>query len=96
MSDFTPSVVPYDYRPARFVHPTLKGYWVKLYCLFDGKAVYTFLTATAQIENGCLINEISGPGSSSLFDKEILVTPSQHSDIYNEIVAFEEMKKQCV
>lgn len=89
--DFQPVQVPCDYRPARFAHPNMKGYWVRLHCLFDGKAVYTFQTVSEQIENGSLINEISGQGSCTLFHYDVLVTPQYHTELYNKIVAYENL-----
>lgn len=76
-------VVPCDFRPARFVHPNLKGYWVHLYLLFDGQTTYTFFHQSDMLDNSLLAIEC---GRNIIpFHQEILVTPTQFSDLYNKI-----------
>lgn len=86
------AVFPYDYRPARFQHPQMKGYWVRLYFLFDGKTTYTFKKNVDAIENGSLLLEIDNT-LCSLFHREILVTADKHPEIFHEIEDFENVLK---
>lgn len=83
------AVFPYEYRPARFQHPHLKGYWVRLYFLFDGQTTYTFKKSLDAIENGNLLFELDKT-LPTIFTYDILVTPDKHSEIFHEIEDFEQ------
>ena len=83
------AVYPYEYRKARFQISNYRGYWVRLWLLFITGRVHVFYNRSDAIENGSLINE-SDSTLCTLFSYELLVTKDKHSDIFNEIVHFED------
>lgn len=74
---------PCDFKKARFMQPLCKGYWVTLYCLFDGKSVYWFFHQPEAMENASIAYE-TGVSVTSFIEK-VLVTPTQHTEIFNMI-----------
>lgn len=90
------NIIPYDYkdaelinkcpcefRKARFMQPLLKGYYVTLYCIFDGEKVYHFFHQSEMLDNALLGREAGY--SLTEFKYTILVTPDKHPEIFNEI-----------
>lgn len=76
-------IVPYDFRPAKFISSRSIGYWVRLYLLFDGTTTYTFYHLSDCIENAALCKELGVVSYS--FQHEILVTLDTFPLIFNEI-----------
>lgn len=72
----------YNFRPAKFMVPTLVGYWVTLYLITDGDHTYTMFNQDEWLENRLLMSESTYVQG---FTKEILVTPTDFSHIFSEI-----------
>lgn len=65
---------------------TVNGYWVTLYCFFDGDKVHHFFTQADYLDNMLLAQEMGY--HCSPFYKDILVTPIYHREIYYEILEY--------
>lgn len=78
-------VVPYDFKIARAAPgcPTFKGYWVKLFCFFDGKTTHTFFHEFDMLDNVSLAREFGV--DCNTFVQSVLVTPDRFSSIFKEI-----------
>lgn len=76
-------VVPYTFRKAKFKDDNIQGYWITLYCFFDGQTVHSFFHQSDMLENSCFAHECGV--STSSFYHDILVTESIHSDIFQQI-----------
>ena len=79
-------IVPYTFHKARFQAPLMRGYWVKLYCFFDGERIHHFFHESDCIENSLLARECGVPVES--FTQSILVTKSDFTKIFNEIESY--------
>ena len=75
----------YDVRRVTSVNGFV-GYCIKLYLIFADAHVYTLFTQDQWIEQLNLIRE-SGTACTS-FTHELIVTPTHHWDIYNEILPY--------
>lgn len=96
--EHTPVVVPYVFREAKLLHnfPNYRAYYVTLFLLFDGKITYTFYHESECIENARLARECGVKVTT--FEKEIIVNPTCHTDIYNAIddyVSLSDSHKEC-
>lgn len=78
--------IGYTFRKAKFMQPTLRGYWVTLYLIFDGERTYTFYDQETWLDNALLMSESCSVQS---FTQQILVTPDSFSSIYKQISDFE-------
>lgn len=81
-------IVPYEFKVARPAPgcPTFKGYWVKLFCFFDGKSVHQFFHEFDCIDNACLARECGV--DISTFVTSVLVTKDRFRDIFNDIESY--------
>lgn len=79
------NVVPYDFKVARPAPgcPTFKGYWVKLFCLFDGVHLNWFAHEHDLIDNLELSHECGV--TATTFVQSVLVTKDRFTSIFNEI-----------
>lgn len=68
------------------MQPTLSGFWVSLYFIYDGTHCYVFYNQSEWMDNCMLMSEC---GSVHSFVKEVLVTPTAFSSIYREICDIE-------
>lgn len=73
----------YEVYPVRTQHATVKLYRVKLYMVFSDGKTYTFLNSSDWIDNVNLMRE-SGC-SCSTFTHDLIVSPTHHPEIFNEI-----------
>lgn len=76
-------IVPYTFRKAHFKCDTYCGYWVTLFCVFDGKSVHSFFHESDRIDNCILMNELGV--NFFTFLQYVLVTPDCFSDIFHSI-----------
>lgn len=76
-------IVPYSFRKAHFQRATSRGYWVTLFCVFDGTSVHSFFHEYNRIENCMLMKELGV--DFRLFHQEVLVTPDCFSEIFYSI-----------
>lgn len=76
-------VVPYTFRKAHFKDDKIKGYWISLYCFYDGTSVYMFHHQSEMLENACFAQECGVEVTT--FIKDILVTETHFSGIFHEI-----------
>lgn len=85
------NVIPYDYKPAKFKDNLSEGYWVNLYCFFDGKHMYYFAHQSEMLENAGFCIECGN--DTDTFMRTILVTPRRFSHIFKEIRDYENVSK---
>lgn len=76
-------IVPYTFREAKFLHGNLRGYWVTIFCVFDGKSVYSFFHESDRIDNCMLMKELGV--DFDMFHREIIVSPNRFPDIFSTI-----------
>ena len=76
----------YDFRKAKFMQDTYKGYWVKLYLITNGINTFTLFNRDDWMDNMLLMSESE---YVQCFTKDILVTPTAFSHIFKEIEDFE-------
>lgn len=76
-------IVPYTFRKAHFKSDTSCGYWVTLFCVFDGKSVYSFFHESDRTDNCMLMNELGV--NFQIFHHDVLVTPDFFSEIFYSI-----------
>lgn len=90
---FVPKVAPFKYRMGQRIndpkHPLngAYGYWITLFCIYDGNAVYTFYSMAECFENAALAREAGFDVYT--FQHEILVSRFQFPDKYKQILDFE-------
>ena len=72
----------YDVRTANGVNGCV-GYWVKLYLIFSDEHTYTLFNNNDWIEHINLIRE--NGFSCTGFTRDLLVTPTSHTSIYDDI-----------
>ena len=78
-----PNESKYEVYPVKFMHDNIKGYRIKVYCIFSEDRIYTLFNPTDWIEN---VNMMREAGSScSTFTHDIIVTPTHHPEIFAEI-----------
>ena len=78
-----PTDTKYEVYPVKFQHDSIKGYRVKLYCIFSDDRIYTLFNPKDWIDNLNMMRE-SGSSCSS-FTHDIIVTPTHHPEIFNDI-----------
>lgn len=76
-------IVPFTFREAKFLHGNLRGYWVTLFCVFDGKSVHSFFHESDRTDNCILMNELGV--NFQLFNHDVLVTSDCFSEIFLSI-----------
>lgn len=76
-------IVPYTFRNAHFISDSYRGYWVTLFCVFDGKSVHSFFHESDRTDNCIFMNELGV--NFQLFHHDVLVTRDCFSDIFYSI-----------
>lgn len=84
-------VIPYDYKVAKFKDYYSEGFWVKLYCFFDGEHVYCFPHEHDALDNIQLCHECGV--DTDIFTRTVLVTPRRFAHIFNEIRDYENVSR---
>lgn len=78
--------VPCEFWKADFIHPNLRGYWFRIYCLIvflNGRfETYSFLHQFEQLDNACLLREMDICCETTSF--RCLATPDNH---FSEVFA---------
>lgn len=77
---------PFDVRPAKFKHDNpfnIKGYWLKLYIIFDGENLNYFTTQSDWLDNMCMAKEMNIDVTN--FTHDLLVTNLRHVKLFNMI-----------
>lgn len=77
---------PYYCCPALNINDDIVGYYVQFYVVFDGEHFYSFNCHSDAVDQTLLIQE-SGV-YCMMFTKEILVTPTAFSSIFNKIIDY--------
>ena len=78
--------VPQEFKKARFMAPLLKGYWVTLFCFFDGERIHHIFHQSEMLDNAQLARECGF--SLTEFLHKVLVTPHVHPEIFNKIESY--------
>lgn len=76
-------VIPYDFRQAKDKNCNVIGYWIKIYCMFDGKSVHWFAHQYDLLDNQWLCHDLGV--RTTLFTQSIFVDRDNYPDIYKEI-----------
>lgn len=75
----------YKFRKAKFLNDNYKGYWVTLYFITNGVNTFTLYNEADWLDNMLLMSEFEHVQS---FIKDILVTPTDFTQIFLEIEDF--------
>ena len=75
---------PYYCCPAFNINGEIVGYYVDFYLVFDGDHFYSFNNHADAVEQTLLIQEYGT--YCMMFTKQILVTPTAFSSIFNAII----------
>lgn len=74
---------PYEYRPAKFQLSVQRGYWVRIYLMFDGSSAHFFWNSSDLYDNSLMAHDLGI--SVSVWCKHILVTETDYFDIFKYI-----------